>query len=52
MKAIITVLRDLSLTGGAHKEYQAYVDAHKAQLKAQTALCAQRHWHKHKGHTV
>ena len=37
MKTIATILCALALTGCATKEYQAYVDAHKAQATAQTA---------------
>ena len=34
---ILAILCALSLTGCAHKEYLAYIDAHKAQATAQTA---------------
>ena len=37
MKAIITILCALFLTGCASTQYQAYADAHKAQAAAQTA---------------
>lgn len=37
MKSVIVVLCSLAITGCATKEYQAYVDAHKAQSESQTA---------------
>lgn len=37
MKILFTILCALSLTGCATAQYQAYVDAHKAQAAAQTA---------------
>jgi hypothetical protein len=37
MKLLAIAVCSVALTGCAHKEYQAYADAHKAQAAAQTA---------------